>query len=86
MIWKYILKQIINLTQLIFGFKFNQPLNNSLSNLTNLTYLGFGFNFNQPLELSSNIKILSIDFDNFSLIENLPNSVEELYIGEKFKI
>jgi len=47
-----------------------------LNKLTNLT---LGYNFNLQIEIPSNIKILTINCkNNLFLIENLPNSIEEL--------
>jgi hypothetical protein len=41
----------ISLTHLIFSFKFNKPLGNSLNRLENLTHLAFGCKFNKPIGL-----------------------------------
>ena len=80
------LSNTTHLSHLTFSHYFDKPLENSLSNLTNLTWLELGHKFNQPLELPSGIKILSIDCNNLSLIENLPNNVEELFLGENFNL
>ena len=77
---------IINNNLIILKYNFNQPLGNSLSNLTNLTFLSLGYNFNQLLDLPLNIEILSLNCDNLYLIENLPNSVKELYLGYNFNL
>ncbi len=64
---------------LTFGFRFNQPLNNSLDKLTNLTYLTFGDNFNQPLNNSlDNLK--NLQYLTFGRYFNQPlnNSLEQL--------
>ncbi len=37
-----------------FGYKFNQPLGDSLKGLTNLQWLTFSAEFNQPLRDSLN--------------------------------
>lgn len=87
-----------NLTHLTFGYHFNQPLNlpNYITHLTfghyfnhplnlplNLTHLTFGDEFNQLLNLP-NIKYLSIN-DNFqNIVDNLPNSLEELCLASYF--
>ena len=74
------LDNLINLQQLTFGNRFNQPVEGALNNLTQLQQLTFGFYFNQELEIPFNIKILKLNCNN-KIIDYLPNSIEELYLG-----
>lgn len=49
-----------NLTHLVFGFNYDQPLGTSLYPLTSLTHLTFGHRFNHPLSTSlHNLKSLT---------------------------
>ena len=69
--------------------KFNLPLANSLENLTQLQQLTFGFDFNQPLANSlENLTLLQqLTFGySFNQELNIPNSIEELYLGRKFDL
>lgn len=67
-----------NITRLVFGFYFNQPvqLNSNLTHLefdysfnqpvqlnSNLTHLVLGTSFNQPIQLNSNLTHLTIGWD-----------------------
>ena len=78
-----VLDNLKNLTQLTFGHSFNQPISVLLGDLNNLTMLTLGYCFNQELNIPLNIKILKLDCNN-KIIDNLPNSIEELYLGEYF--
>ena len=80
------LDKLTLLQHLTFGKEFNQPLSNSLNKLTSLQYLALGYNFNQPLELPSNIKHLVLYCDNQNLINNIPNSIEELEFNGVFTL
>ena len=80
------LNQLTQLQQLTFDRDFNQPLYNSLNKLTELQQLTFGWNFNQSIEIPLNIKILKLNCNNIYLIENLPNSIEELYLLKDFDL
>ena len=51
----------------------------------NVTHLTFGYNFNQQVNLP-NIKYIKLDCDNINLIENLPNSVEEIEFSYNFNL
>ena len=66
--------------------RFNQQLSNELDNLTCLTHLTLGYYFNQSLEIPFNIKILTLECNNINLIENLPNSIEELNFNYNFEL
>ena len=70
-----------SVTHLIFGYKFNQ----SIIIPKNVTHLTLGYHFDQPLNLS-NIKYLELNFNNINLIENLPNSIEEIKFGNWFNL
>jgi len=64
----------------------NLPVNNILSKLNNLETLILGKNFNQHIVIPFNIKKLTINFfDNFHIVDYLPNSIEELTICEAFE-
>ena len=80
------LDNLTQLQQLTFGYDFNQPVEGALDNLTQLQQLTFGERFNQELEIPLNIKILKIYCNNKKIIDYLPNSIEELYLGEKFNL
>ena len=70
-----------NVTHLIFGWKFNQQVIIP----KNVTHLTFGYEFNQPVNLS-NIKYIKLNCNNINIIENLPNSVEEIEFGSNFNL
>jgi len=74
------------LVELTFGYNFNQPLTNSLNLLSKLEQLTLGYNFNQDLIIPLNIKKLRLGCNNINLIENLPNSIEELIIDQYFDL
>jgi len=42
--------------------------------------------FNQELIILSNIKKLKLNCNNINLIENLPNSIEQLDLGDSFNL
>ena len=48
--------------------------------------LSNGYKFNQLLEIPSNIIKLSLDCSNEYIINNLPNSIEELNFGYHFNL
>ena len=68
-----------NLTYLAFGKSFNQyvELPNSLTHLT------LNNNFSYSINLAY-IKYLNINCNNTDLIENFPNSLEEIIFGKNF--
>ena len=66
--------------------EFNQPILNSLNNLTQLQQLTFGYNFDQELNIQTNVKILKLNCNNRKIIDYLPNSIEELYLGYYFNL
>ena len=70
-----------NVTHLVFGIRFNQQVIIP----ENLTHLAFGWNFNQPINLL-NVKYLNLNCNNINLIENLPNSIEEIELGNNFNL
>ena len=70
-----------NVTHLTFGTCFNQQVIIPPS----VTHLTFGYCFNKQINLP-NIKYIKLDCDNIDLIENLPNSVEEIEFGKYFSL
>ena len=80
------LNKLINLQQLTFGYNFNQPLANSLIKLINLQQLTLGYEFKQKLEIPFNIRILNLECNNQYIINNLPDSIEELELGIWFNL
>ena len=70
-----------NVTHLTFGHDFNQPVIIT----QNVTHLTFGSDFNQQVNLP-NIKYIKINCNNINIIENLPNSVEEIIFGYYFDL
>ena len=80
------LDQLTNLKKLIFGKSFNQPLDNLLNKLKNLIELGIGVSFNQDLYLTLNIKILTLNCNNQTLVDSLPNSIEQLNLAYLFNL
>jgi len=81
----------INLQRIIFGERFNQPLDDTLSNLVNLRELTFGNHFNHPLgdSLSNLHNLRKLTFDEMfnqpidNCLSNLVD-LEELTFGEQF--
>lgn len=76
-------KQLIlpaNLTHLVLGFKFNQPLTLP----TDLTHLTIDYYFSYYTDLP-NIKYFKIDNDKDLFIDFLPDSLEELVLGNNFE-
>jgi hypothetical protein len=69
----------LTLTQLKFGYFFNQPLGNSLDKLTNLTHLTFGDSFNQTLG-NSLYELTNLTHLTFGVWFNQPlgNSLDKL--------
>ena len=51
----------------------------------NVTHLTFGYYFNQKVNLP-NIKYIKLDCNNIDIIENLPNSVEEIEFDYNFNL
>ena len=80
------LDKLINLRVLTFDFEFNQQITNSLEKLINLQQLTLGYEFKQKLEIPFNINVLNLDCNNQYLIENLPNSIEEIELGDYFDL
>ena len=70
-----------NVTHLTFGFYFNQQVIIP----ENVTHLTFGNCFNQQVNLPY-IKYIKLDCNNVNIIENLPNSVEEIEFDEYFNL
>ena len=71
-----------NITHLIFGWKFNKPVNNLPNNIIELV---FGFNFNQSVNnLPQTIKILKFIGHFNQSIDNLPQSLEILHLNSSF--
>lgn len=70
-----------SLINLSFGDSFNQPVNLP----KNLLFLSLGGSFNQQIEIP-NIKRLKINCNNLFVIDNLPNSLEQIYFDSKFKL
>lgn len=77
----HIIQHATFLTQLILGRNFNQPIQ-----LTNsLTHLTLGNHFSHSIDLV-NIKYLTIDCENFHVIDNLPNSLISLQFDSRFNL
>ena len=74
-----------NVTHLIFGHIFGHNFNQQIIIPQNVTHLTFGHHFNQRVNLP-NIKYLQIDCNNIDIIENLPNSIEEIIFGSRFNL
>jgi hypothetical protein len=71
-----------NLTHLTFGYRFNQEIKLP----PNLTHLTFGEEFNQKVELPNSIKYLNLNSNNKSVIDCLPDNLEELVLGHYFNL
>ena len=69
-----------------FGYTFNQSLLNSLNYLTNLTHLSIDYLFDKKFDLTPSIKSIYLNSNNKYIIENLPNSIEELEFGYDFDL
>lgn len=89
-----------NLINLSFGYNFNRQIEfpDSLINLSfgdsfnqsvnlpkNLLFLCLGGSFNQQIEIP-NIKKIKINCNNSFVIDNLPNSLEQIYFDSKFNL
>ena len=70
-----------NVTHLTFGNRFNQQVIIP----QNVTHLTFGYRFNQQINLP-NIKYIKLDCNIVDIIENLPNSIEEIVLGDNFDL
>jgi len=66
-----------NLTHLTFGYHFNQKVNLPI----NLIHLTFGMDFNQKVDIPLNLKYLCLYCLKLSMIDYLPDSLEELKLG-----
>ena len=75
-----------SLTYIEFGSHFSQPLNNLLNNCQSLTHLCLGLWFEQKVDLPFNIRFLGLDCNNSYLIEQLPDTIEEINIGLYFNL
>ena len=84
------LNKLVQLEELKFDNNFNQPISNLLVCLTKMKKITLGKEFNQELFLPSNIKILKLDLvtnhNNQNFIDNLPNTIEELYLYSRFNL
>jgi hypothetical protein len=78
--------ELINLTHINFGNRFNQSLSNSLDGLINLTHINFGNRFNEELDIPHNIISIIICCNNQYIINNLPDSIEELELDWNFNL
>ena len=89
-----------NVTHLTFGYNFDQQVTipQSVTHLTfdyhfnqqviiphNVTHLTLGHKFNQQVNLP-NIKYIKLNCNNIDIIENLPNSVEEIELDMLFNL
>jgi hypothetical protein len=96
-----VVKLPMSLTHLTFGYAFNKKVSlpMSLTHLTfgdhfnrvvslpmSLTHLTFGYAFNKKVDIPLKLKYLKLECNNLYLIENLPNNVEELELGEYFDL
>jgi len=57
-----------------------------INNLTQLQQLTFSYKFNKELDIQTNVKILKLNCNNKKIIDYLPNSIEELYLGSNFNL
>jgi hypothetical protein len=57
-----------------------------LDRLKNLVHIKFGYKFNEKLDIPYNIKSIYLDCNNQYIINNLPNSIEELEFGYYFNL
>jgi hypothetical protein len=72
-----------NLTHLTFGERFNQPVSGFLPE--NLTHLELGYSFSNEINELPGIKYLYVGTScTKNLLDNLPNSIEELKLGDFF--
>ena len=70
------------INDIIFGFKYNQPVDNFLPLIITLT---FGHNYNQSVnQLPESIKYLKFDYSFNQFVDNLPNSISKLIFGKTF--
>ena len=72
---------MVQLTQLTFGYCFNQPLANSLNQLTQLVGLTFGHCFNQPLtnSIDQQVQLSQLTFGyEFNQELNIPSNIKKL--------
>jgi len=92
---------IEGIEEINFGYKFNQPIelveglkkitfgnefNQQIKLIEGIEEIGFGKKFSQRIELVEGIKKLTLDCNNISLIENLPNGIEELVLNYFFEL
>lgn len=88
------------ITHIIFGSSFNQPINitDSLYHLVlrdiynqpiissnNLIFLMIGYNFDYPIQLEK-VKYLDINCNNEYIINNLPNTLEKIFLNRGFNL
>lgn len=70
------------IVDIIFGFDYNQPVDNLLPQIIKLI---FGHDFNQTVnELPCSIKYLKFGYSFNHIVDNLPNSINKLIFGESF--
>ena len=75
------------ITHIIFGYKFNQPLHNINLLSTNLISISLGIYYNQSIDHLHNcihLKNLTINGNFNQVIDNLPDSIEYLEINGYF--
>lgn len=80
------LYNLTQLQQLTLGEYFDQPLKNLLENLTQLQELTLGYKFTQEFNIHYSVKILKLNCNNRKIINYLPNSIDELYLGSNFDL
>jgi hypothetical protein len=80
------LDKVINLVHINFGHKFNQSLTDTLDKLINLKKLTLGHEFNEKLDIPYNIKSIKLNCNNQYIINNLPDSIEELELDYMFNL
>jgi len=70
----------LNLIHLTFGYNFNQKVDLPY----NLTHLTFGENFNQKVDLLLNLKYLCLNCKKTTMVDYLPDSLDELGLNKNF--
>lgn len=78
--------QLINLPKYITTLQFGEYFNNPIILSSHIKTLRFGTNFDQSIVFTPNIKIFTIGCNNYSIVDNLPDTVECLTVDADFII
>lgn len=76
------IEHLENLTHL----KLSENYNQAIKFPDNLIYLYIGYEFNIDINIPYSIKIIHTNSNNYSIIDYLPNTIEEIIIGIDFDI